>query len=102
MSEETYVCQGCGKTIPVLRQADHMDNECGLLSPEKFQTRPCFVCGETFYVTVEHDKLVRWLNGELIQDVWPDKSPEWRELLISGTHPECWEGLTSDAREVLD
>jgi hypothetical protein len=35
----------------------------------------------------------RWREGELIQDVFPDMSVNDREMLITGTHPACWDKL---------
>jgi hypothetical protein len=57
------------------------------------QTDPCVVCGERTTVALERIKLVRWQRGEFVQTVWPDMPIDDRELLISGTHPACWETL---------
>lgn len=33
----------------------------------------------------------RWrINGELIQDVFPNSSADEREMMMTGLHPECW------------
>ena len=53
------------------------------------------MCGEHPELTVEVEEYTRWVNGELIQDVWPNARPSWREMLISGTHPDCWESLNT-------
>lgn len=36
---------------------------------------------------------MRWANGEHIQNVWPEKTPDERELLMSGIHPDCWDKM---------
>lgn len=36
------------------------------------------------------------IQGEFIQDVFPELSVDEREIFISGTHPECWDRLYSD------
>jgi hypothetical protein len=41
-------------------------------------------------VELDTDKLKRWQTGELVQNVWPEKSPDEREMLITGIHPDCW------------
>jgi hypothetical protein len=59
-------------------------------------TRKCFHCGEEseFYLSFdEYERLI--LNNEYIQDVFPFLSKELREVMISGTHPNCWEEMFS-------
>jgi len=43
----------------------------------KWRCPTCLFCGEG--------------EGEFVQNVFPEMSPEDRELLISGTHPACWD-----------
>lgn len=59
-------------------------------------TPRCMFCLETSVVEVAPDRYARWLAGELIQDVWPDWTKGQRELLITGTHPECWDKAFAD------
>lgn len=35
----------------------------------------------------------RFASGELIQDILPAMSLEQREMIITGTHPECWDAM---------
>ena len=60
------------------------------------RTKPCIHCGVASVVTVYEDDLLKWQGGALIQTVWPDWSPAKRELLITGTHPDCWEVITKE------
>lgn len=53
--------------------------------------RPCMFCREAAILSLDPDLYARWQNGEHIQDVWPHWTPAQRELLITGTHPECWD-----------
>lgn len=55
--------------------------------------RPCTVCGQRATVTVATHDHDRWVAGALVQDAFPEMPPDDRELLVSGTHPECWERL---------
>jgi hypothetical protein len=59
-------------------------------------TQPCMLCGKPSIVEVEADRYARWLGGTFIQDVWPEWTPEQRELLITGTRPACWTALGLD------
>jgi len=59
----------------------------------KIETPACPVCGDTGTVEVSLEELERYAAGELVQNVWMNKSLNWRELFITGTHPECWEIL---------
>ena len=59
-------------------------------------TPPCFGCGKATALSLDADKVGRWKAGALIQEVWPEKTPAERELLITGTHPACWDALIGD------
>jgi hypothetical protein len=55
--------------------------------------RPCAVCGKQAEVSMTADQFGRWLAGEHVQNVLPSMPAPERELLISGTHPACWNKL---------
>jgi hypothetical protein len=55
-----------------------------------FRTSPCFLCGKVSVVRLHPDRLEEWQDGAYVQDVWPEKTADERELLMTGTHPECW------------
>jgi hypothetical protein len=56
-------------------------------------TNPCVVCGKASEVTVESANYEAWRRGMKIQEAFALLSPDERELLISGTHPKCWDIL---------
>lgn len=57
-------------------------------------TNTCPVCGHPGRVTgVDPAALNRWLAGAHIQDVMPKLSVADRELLMSGTHDDCFDSL---------
>ena len=53
----------------------------------------CMMCGKQETVEVDEGSFNSWKAGELIQFAFPDKDDNFKELLISGTHPECWEKM---------
>lgn len=57
------------------------------------KTKPCTVCGEYEVWSLDRDSVIRWREGEHIQHAFPDMSAGDREVLISGTHPACWDKL---------
>lgn len=57
------------------------------------KTKPCCVCGEYEVWSLDRTAVIRWREGEHIQNVFPDMSAGDREILISGTHPACWDKL---------
>lgn len=63
----------------------------------RFQPHDCVVCGKRHDpVILDAEKYYRWKEDrECIQDVFPDSemSKDQREILISGTCPECWNKL---------
>ncbi len=62
------------------------------------ETHPCTWCGKTDRVEVLKAHFDRWQAGELIQVAFPEMPADQRELLMSGTHPECWDKLWADKR----
>jgi hypothetical protein len=56
-------------------------------------TQICSVCGESTTVLTDPNGFIRWSEGELVQNAFPELSKEDREILISGTHSECWNKL---------
>lgn len=60
------------------------------------QTSACINCGENSIINVPVEAWDRFSNGESIQSAWPYSTPQEREYLLTGTHPECWEEIFSD------
>jgi len=58
--------------------------------------KQCCVCGKSADIEVDNRGYIKWSNGMLVQDAFPEMPSGIRELLISGTHPECWEELFSE------
>jgi hypothetical protein len=61
-----------------------------------FRTKRCFHCGQTSLIDLDEDRVQAWIGGSYVQDVFPEMSVGEREMLISGTHPECWEAIFSE------
>lgn len=62
---------------------------------------PCIICGGMARVEVEESDFYAWKGSYdkppvLAQDAFPYLSVDDRELLISGTHPECWEPFVEE------
>lgn len=57
------------------------------------KTKPCTVCNGYEVWSLDREAVTRWQEGENIQNAFPDMKAEDREILISGTHPACWNEL---------
>lgn len=57
------------------------------------ETRRCIRCGEKSLIEVTYGDYLRWIDGTHVQVIWPHWSAEKRELLITGTHPACWDAI---------
>ena len=57
------------------------------------KSRPCTVCGEYEVWSLDRQAVESWQAGENIQRAFPDMPAADREVLISGTHPACWDKL---------
>lgn len=60
-------------------------------------TPPCMVCQRSEHFHLEKQQFDRWQNGEVIQAVFPELTADERELLISGTHSECWDAMFEES-----
>ena len=57
------------------------------------RTKTCGVCGEYEVWSLDQEAVVKWQEGQHIQNVFPEMSAADREVLITGTHPACWNKL---------
>jgi hypothetical protein len=51
----------------------------------------CINCKKSYPIELDVNQYVKWQEGMLIQDVFPQMSADDRELLISRTCGSCWE-----------
>lgn len=57
-------------------------------------TSPCCpVCGSATEVLFTEEEWKRYQTIKFIQDALPHWSADKRELLLTGTHPECWDEM---------
>jgi hypothetical protein len=61
--------------------------------------QPCMVCGKQAEVQMPLRVAEAIRSGEYIQRAWPEASADTREMVISGTHPDCWEQLAGGEEE---
>lgn len=64
-----------------------------------YATQACMFCGKASILTLDAELYARWIGGEFVQDVWPEWTAGQRELLITGTHPECWDANFTDEED---
>lgn len=59
-------------------------------------SRVCIMCEEESWFRITEKEYDAWITQDgYIQDVFPHLSNENREVMISGTHPECWKAMFS-------
>lgn len=56
----------------------------------------CPICNDKKTFDLDSEKYENWNGGELIQNVWPEMSPDDRERLITGYCPKCWQQFISE------
>ena len=62
--------------------------------------KQCIHCGGKTAFTISQDQYEAWItNNGYAQDVFPELTNEEREVLISGTHPDCWNQMFSAMHE---
>jgi len=66
----------------------------------RVETLPCIYCGETSIIELDEEKYEKYMEGESkIEDIWPEKSPDEREMIMTGTHPKCWDKIFEGMEE---
>ena len=69
----------------------------------RFQPHDCVVCGKRHdSIVLDAERYYQWKAGSCVQDVFPEMTEEQREILISGTCPECWDALFSKEDEEVE
>lgn len=53
-------------------------------------------CEKTFIVAVPVSEYKSWKDGMLIQDAMPSLTADDRELLKTGTCPQCWDAKMAE------
>lgn len=66
------------------------------------QTPMCMICGIASEVEVTEEEYVHLGSSthRHIQDALPNRDADFRELLISGTHPACWDTMADSVEEL--
>ena len=63
----------------------------------------CLHCGEDNNIYVEPTDYLDWsTKARFVQSIWPTISAEEREIVISGTHPACWNEMWPDDEDEDD
>lgn len=62
-------------------------------------TPRCQLCRKSTTMVVDFDGYRAWQNGVNIQDALPEMNADDRELLMTGTHAECWERMFPEEDE---
>ena len=53
--------------------------------------RLCLLCNKSYNIKMSVEDYVSWSNGALVQNAFPYLSPDQREMIINGTHSECFD-----------
>jgi hypothetical protein len=59
----------------------------------------CNWCKQAVRFNASKAGLAAWRNGMVIQEALPRLDADYREMLISGTCPECWNKMTGEIDE---
>ncbi len=51
----------------------------------------CMLCGGPSSVTVLKADYEKYLNGAKVQHAFPEMPADQREIIISGSHPKCFD-----------
>lgn len=57
---------------------------------------PCIWCKKVHEIRLPGYGLYQYNKGAYVQDAFPELDADMREMLISGTCPDCWEKMFGD------
>jgi hypothetical protein len=63
------------------------------------RTKTCTLCGQYELWILDRTSVLAWQAGEYIQRAFPTMSAADREVLITGTHPACWDKLFPEEKD---
>lgn len=55
------------------------------------ETPRCILCGRTSTLSVPQEGWEKYKAGEFVQIAFPTLTADEREMLINGSHPECFD-----------
>lgn len=58
--------------------------------------RKCPFCGQQAHVAVPAQGLWDWEHGQFVQVAMPGLTPDEREIVMTGTHPACFDAVFAD------
>ena len=59
----------------------------------------CIVCGQQTHLRVPVEGHIKRMDGAAVQDAFPNMPTHMREMLITGTHPVCWDSMMLDLED---
>jgi len=71
------------------------NGDSGMLGAEiiKVKNPVCCICHNGSTIRVPRAGFRKWQNGGLIQECLPTLTDDEREMLMTGIHPFCWDGM---------
>lgn len=63
----------------------------------RYQTPRCQMCHQSSVLDLDEVAVLAWQGGLHIQNAFPHLSADSRELILTGTHPSCWDEMMGDS-----
>lgn len=79
--DKLYLCGTCYMKDQILRQ---LTPDCPVTNVQVIIQRRCPICKTVHRIELESKKFEQWHSGTPIQKVWPEKSADEREIMMSG------------------
>jgi hypothetical protein len=57
----------------------------------------CLSCGYKETIGVTHGQYFQWAYGEMIQNAFPELTPDQRELILTGTCGKCFDEMFGES-----
>lgn len=61
--------------------------------------KDCPFCGQDNGIEVDMASYEKWQGGAFVQNAFPTLTAEEREVLVSGSHADCWDEAYDDEED---
>lgn len=63
----------------------------------RVETPTCIYCNKTSVLEITDEEFAALKTGALITEALPDRDADFREMIMTGIHPNCWDIIMKES-----